>query len=78
MHKGKEDYYKIKSNWVLERRFNCRLVFQDTPGVVGKILYTCNCLIIDLWILGSGALNSPGGVFCLARGFSHFSTNHRI
>ena len=47
VHQGKEGYYKIKSNWVLERRFNRRLVFRDRPRVVGKIPYTCNCLIID-------------------------------
>ena len=29
--KGKEDYYKIKFNWVLEQRFNYRLVYWDRP-----------------------------------------------
>ena len=47
MHQGKEDYYKIKSNWVLEQMFNCRLVFWNRPRVVGKIPYICNCLIVD-------------------------------
>ena len=47
MHQGKEDYYKIKSNQVLEQRFNCRLVFRDRPRVVGKIPYICNRLIVD-------------------------------
>ena len=32
VHQKKESYYKIKSNWVLERRFNCRLVFWDRLG----------------------------------------------
>ena len=46
VHQRKEGYYKIKSNWVLEQRFNYRLVFRDRPRVVGKIPYTCNRLII--------------------------------
>ena len=54
MHQRKEGYYKIKSNWVLEQKFNCRLVFQDRPRVVGKIPYTCNCLIVDVGELGLG------------------------
>ena len=54
MDQGKEDYYKIKSNWVLTRRFNYRLVFQDKLRVVGKISYTCNHLIVAQRILGSG------------------------
>ena len=29
---SEEVYYTIKSNWVLERRFNCRLVFWDRLG----------------------------------------------
>ena len=29
MHQRKEGYYNIKSNWVLEQRFNYRLVFRD-------------------------------------------------
>ena len=29
VHQEKEGYYKIKSNWVLEQKFNCRLVFRD-------------------------------------------------
>ena len=38
VHQGKEDYYKIKSNWVLERMFNYRLVFQDKPGYLIRFL----------------------------------------
>ena len=30
--KGKKCYYKIKSNQVLEQRFNCKLVFRDSQG----------------------------------------------
>ena len=48
----KEGYYKTKSNCVFERRFNCRLVFQDRLGS-DKILYTSNRLIFYKWILGS-------------------------
>ena len=47
VNQKKESYYKIKSNWVLERRFNCRLVFRDRPRMVSKISYTYNRLIID-------------------------------
>ena len=54
MHQGKEGYYKIKSSWVLEQKFNCRLVFQDKPRVVGKIPYTYNRLIVDVGELGLG------------------------
>ena len=32
VHQRKEGYYKIKSNWILERKFNCRLVFWDRLG----------------------------------------------
>ena len=28
----KEIYYTIKSNWVLEQMFNCKLVFWDSLG----------------------------------------------
>ena len=28
----KKGYYKIKSNWILEQRFNYKLVFWDRPG----------------------------------------------
>ena len=31
-NKEKEVYYKIKSYWVLEQKFNCRLVFWDSLG----------------------------------------------
>ena len=44
----------------------------------GKILYTCNHLIIDQLILGSGDLKFSRWGFCLARSFSHLSTKHRI
>ena len=44
----------------------------------GKILYTCNRLIVDQWILGSGDLKITQWSFCLARGFSHLSINHHI
>ena len=47
MHQGKEGYYKIKSNLVLEQRFNCRLIFRDRLRLVGKIPSTCNHLIVD-------------------------------
>ena len=32
IHQGKEGYYKIKFNWGLKQRFNCRLVFWDRLG----------------------------------------------
>ena len=35
----------------------------------GKIPHTCNCLIIDQWIIGSGDLKFTWWGFCLARGF---------
>ena len=66
VHQRKEGYYKIKSNWVLEQRFNYRLVFRDRPRVVGKIPYTCNHLII----VGSGDLKITLWGFCLTRFFS--------
>ena len=44
--------------------------------VVGKIPYTCNCLIVDQWILGSGDRKITQWGFFLSRGFSHSSTNH--
>ena len=47
MYQGKEGYYKIKSKWVLEQRFNYRLVFWDRTRVIGKIPYTYNCFIVD-------------------------------
>ena len=71
VYQGKEGYYMIKSNWVLERRFNYRLVFQGRPRVVDKIPYTCNRSIVDQWILGSGDLKITRWSFCLIR-FSLF------
>ena len=71
VHERKEDCYKIKSNWVLEWRFNYRLVFWDMSRVVGKIPYTCNRLITVWWILGSGNLKITQWSFCFAR-FSPF------
>jgi len=47
VHQEKEGYYKIKSNWVFEQMFNCRLVFWDRPRVIDKIPYTCNRLIVN-------------------------------
>ena len=44
----------------------------------GKIPYTCNRLIIDQWILGSGDLKFIRWGFCFVKGFSHLSTNHRV
>ena len=46
--------------------------------ISGKIPYTCICLIINQWILGSGDLKFTQQGFCLARGFPHLSTNHRV
>ena len=43
-----------------------------------KIPHTCNHLIIDEWILGSGDLKFTWWGFCLTNGFSHLSTNHRV
>ena len=39
---------------------------------------TCNHLIIINEFLGVVTLNSPDGVFYLARGFTHLSTNHHV
>ena len=44
----------------------------------GKIFYTCNSLIVNQWILGSGDLKFTRWKFFLARGFPHSSTNHQI
>ena len=44
----------------------------------GKILHSCNRLIIDQQILGSGDLKFTGWDFFLAKGFLHLSTNHRV
>ena len=38
VHQGKEGYYKIKSNWVLKRMFNYKLVFRDRPGYLVRFL----------------------------------------
>ena len=65
VHQGKDGYYKIKSNWVLEQRFNSKLVFWDRPRAVSKISHTYNRLIVDQWILGGGDLKITGGVFVL-------------
>ena len=54
------------------------LVFQDRPKVVGKIPYTCNRLIVDQWILGSGNLKITQWGFCLVIDFPYLSTNHRV
>ena len=43
-----------------------------------KIPYTCNCFIVDQWIFGSGDLKITQWGFCLATGFPHLSTNHRV
>ena len=65
VHQGKEDYYKIKSNWVLERMFNYRLVFQDKPGYLVRFL-----ILVLAWLLISRFLEvmnlkSPSGIFTL-------------
>ena len=44
----------------------------------GKISYTCNLLILDLWILESGELKFTRWDFCLVKGFLHSSINYRI
>ena len=46
--------------------------------VVGKISYTCNRLIVDQWILESDDLKITWLGYCLAKGFSHLSTNYCI
>ena len=67
----KKVYYNIKSNWVLEQRFNCKLYFGIGQGS-DKIPHICNRLIFYQWILGSGDLKFIRWGFCLARGFSPF------
>ena len=44
----------------------------------GKIYDTCNCLIIDQWILRSGDFKITRWGFCLAGDFLHLSTNHHV
>ena len=44
----------------------------------GKILYTCNRLIFDLWIFGSSDLKFKQWGFCLAKGFPYLSTNQHV
>ena len=44
----------------------------------GKIPYTCNYLIVDYQILRSDDLKITQQGFCLARSFSHLSTNHYV
>ena len=78
VHQCKEAYYKIKSNWVLERRFNCRLLFWNRPGQLVRFL-----ILVTTWLLLSGflgvvTLKSPDGVFLSYKVFSHLSTNHRV
>ena len=50
----------------------------EQARVVGKIPYTCNHLIFDQWILGSGDLKTTQYGFSLARSFPHLSTNYRV
>ena len=79
IHAEEEVFYKIMSNWRLEQKFNCRLVFWDRSNS-GKILYTCNHLFLINGFLGVITWNSLGGIFFFfffffARGFPHLSTN---
>ena len=46
--------------------------------IIGKIPYTCNHLIVDQWILGSGDLKITQWGFCLGRDFPYLSTNYRV
>ena len=71
VHQGKDGYYKIKSNWVLEQRFNSKLVFWDRPRAVSKISHTYNRLIVDQWIHRSSDFKITRQSFCLVR-FSPF------
>ena len=57
-----EVFYKIMSNWRLKQKFNCKLVFWDSPGS-GKILYTYNRLFLINRFLGVVTWNSLRGVF---------------
>ena len=77
VHQRKEGYYKMKSNWVSERRFNCRLVFWDKLGSLVRFP-----ILVTTWLLISGflgvvTLKSFGGIFIL-QGFPHLSTNYRV
>ena len=69
VHQRKEDYYKIKSNWVLEWRFNCRLIFRDKSGWLVRFLIFVIAWLLISGFLGVVTLKSPGGVFAL-RGLS--------
>ena len=44
----------------------------------GKIPYSCNRLIVDQCILGSGNLKITRWGFCLKKDFPHLSTNHYV
>ena len=66
----KEEFKKISST---ESAKEARTILQNTSegtkavkdSKFQRIPYTCNCLIIDQQILGSGDLNLPGGIFAL-------------
>ena len=42
MHQGKEGYYKIKSNWVLERRFD-RCCAGVSFVLCASVVEVCKC-----------------------------------
>ena len=77
VHQRKEGYYKIKSNWVWSECSIVSWYFGIGQGS-GKILYTCNRLIVDQWILESGDLKITRLGFCIKRGFPHLSTNYHV
>ena len=70
VHQGKEGHYKVKSNWILEWKFNYRLIFWDRLEKLVKLL-----ILVTIWLLISGflgvvTLKLPGGVFVLRVVFS--------
>ena len=68
VHQMKEDYYKIKFNWVLKQKFNLSWYFEIGQGS-GKIPHTCNRLIIDQQILWSNDFKFTRWGFCLPKIF---------
>ena len=71
----KEGYYN--NNQVLSKGSTVGWYIGIGQGS-GKIPHTCNCLIIDQWILRSSDLEFTWQGFCLERDFPHLSTNPRV
>ena len=79
-HQRKEGYYKIKFNWVLKRKFNCKLVFWNRQRWLVRFLILVIILVTALLLISGflGVVKITRWGFCLARGFPHLSTNHCV